>query len=99
VIGFNHCGYDFSTAGRPGEASRSISSCSRGHTADACNPTATFDTDGNAYVGGVLFDIASPASVRRRQVERGHRGAFYHTPAPLSFQTSHHAARCGGQRQ
>jgi len=93
VIGFNHCGYDFSFDGGKTWGSQVPPfwqfQLADGHTADACSdPTATFDADGNAYVGGVLFDIASPASafvVMKSNKEIG--GAFYHTPAPLSFQT------------
>ena len=93
VIGFNHCGYDFSFDGGKTWGSQIPPFwqfiLADGHTADACSdPTATFDADGNVYVGGVLFDIASAASafvVMKSNKEIG--GAFYHTPAPLSFQT------------
>jgi len=58
------------------------------HTADACSdPTATFDAAGNAYVGGVLFDVNAPASgfaVMKSNAPIG--GAFYHNPAPGQFQ-------------
>ena len=59
-----------------------------GHTPDAfSDPTATFDSHGNAYIGSVLFDITSAANalaVMKSNAEFG--GAFYHTPQPLSFQ-------------
>jgi hypothetical protein len=93
-IGFNHCGYDWSfdrgkTWGDqvpPFFQHVALDS----HTYDACSdPTATFDSVGNAYVGGVVFDVASPASgfvVAKSNSPIG--GAFYHTPnAALSFQT------------
>jgi hypothetical protein len=91
-VGFNHCGYAWSFDGGktwgdmvpPFYQFTSLAA----HTFDACSdPTATFDGDGNAYVGGVLFDVASPASafvVAKSNAPIG--GAFYHTPAPLSFQ-------------
>lgn len=91
-IGFNHCGYDWSFDGGKtwGDMVPPFYQflTDGGHTADACSdPTATFDAAGNAYVGGVLFDVASPASafvVAKSNAPIG--GAFYHTPAALSFQ-------------
>jgi hypothetical protein len=60
-----------------------------GHTADAfSDPTATFDADGNAYIGSLLFDINSAASaVAVMKSNAGLGGAFYHTPSPVAFQT------------
>ena len=92
-IGFNHCGYDWSFDGGKtwGDMVPPFYQflLAGGHTADACSdPTATFDAVGNAYVGGILFDVASPASafvVAKSNAPIG--GAFYHTPAALSFQT------------
>jgi len=92
VIGFNHCGYDFSFDGGKTWGSQVPPfyqfQLAGGHTADACSdPTATFDSKGNAYVGGVLFDVASAASAFVvAKSNAGIGGAFYHTPAPLSFQ-------------
>ncbi len=92
-IGFNHCGYDWSfDGGRTwGDQVPPFYQfvLADGHTADACSdPTATFDADGNAYVGGVLFDINSAASAFVvAKSNAGIGGAFYHTPASLSFQT------------
>ncbi|HLE51792.1 MAG TPA: hypothetical protein VI755_06995 [Anaerolineales bacterium] len=91
-IGFNHCGYAWSMDGGKtwGDMVPPFWQflMADGHTADACSdPTATFDADGNAYVGGVLFDVASAASafvVAKSNAGLG--GSFYHTPAPLSFQ-------------
>jgi len=91
-IGFNHCGYDWSfNNGRTwGDQVPPFYQflLAGGHTADACSdPTATFDSNGNAYVGGVLFDVASPASafvVAKSNAAIG--GAFYHTPAQVPFQ-------------
>jgi len=96
VIGFNHCGYDWSyNEGRdwgsvgtaPPPFSQEI--LGDGHTADACSdPAATFDHLGNVYITGVFFDVGSPASaifVAKSNWPNG--GAFYHVPnAALSFQ-------------
>jgi hypothetical protein len=93
VIGFNHCGYDFSFDGGKTWGSQVPPFyqflLASGHTADACSdPTATFDSKGNAYVAGILFDVASPASAFVvAKSNAGIGGAFYHTPAALSFQT------------
>ncbi len=91
-LGFNACGYDFTfNGGRTwGDMNPPFYQfvMADGHTADACSdPTATFDSQGNAYVGGVLFDIASPASAfvtAKSNAQFG--GTFYHTPANLPFQ-------------
>jgi hypothetical protein len=92
-IGYNHCGYDWSFDGGKtwGDQVPAFYQfvLADGHTADACSdPTATFDAQGNAYVGGVLFDINSAASafvVMKSNAPIG--GEFYHTPQALSFQT------------
>ena len=92
-IGFNRCGYDWSfDGGRTwGDQIPPFYQfvMADGHTADACSdPTATFDANGNAYVGGVLFDINSAASAFVvAKSNAGIGGAFYHTPAAGSFQT------------
>jgi len=92
-IGFNHCGYAWSFDGGKTWGDQVPPfyqfQLAGGHTADACSdPTATFDAAGNAYVGGVLFDVASPASAFVvAKSNAGIGGAFYHTPAALSFQT------------
>ena len=91
-IGFNHCGYDFSFDGGKtwGDMVPPFYQflMADGHTADACSdPTATFDSVGNAYIGGLLFDVASPANAFVvAKSNAGIGGAFYHTPAALSFQ-------------
>jgi hypothetical protein len=91
-IGFNHCGYDWSFDGGKtwGDQIPPFYQfvLGDGHTADACSdPTATFDSVGNAYVGGILFDINSSASAFVvAKSNAGIGGAFYHTPAALSFQ-------------
>ncbi|MEP6909434.1 MAG: sialidase family protein [Actinomycetota bacterium] len=91
-IGFNHCGYDWTFNGGNtwGDQVPPFYQFVQldGHTADACSdPTGTWDTHANAYVGGVFFDINSGAnSVSVMKSNAGNGGAFYHTPAPLSFQ-------------
>ena len=54
-----------------------------GHTSDACSdPTGAWDSQGNAYVGGVIFDVASDANaVVVMKSNAGNGGAFYHTPS------------------
>ena len=93
-VGFNKCGYDWSFDGGKtwGDQVPPFYQfvMADGHTADACSdPTATFDSKGNAYIGGVLFDVGGAASafvVAKSNVGIG--GAFYHTPnSALSFQT------------
>ncbi|MBI4671203.1 MAG: exo-alpha-sialidase [Chloroflexi bacterium] len=92
-LGFNHCGYAWSFDGSKtwGDQTPPFYQfvLADGHTADACSdPTATFDFDGNAYVGGVLFDVGSFASAFVvAKSNAGIGGAFCHTPAALSFQT------------
>jgi hypothetical protein len=93
-IGFNHCGYDWSFDGGDtwGDQIPPFYQfvAGDGHTFDACSdPTATFDSQGNAYVGGVLFDITSAASAFLvAKSNAGIGGAFYHSPNPAGgFQT------------
>ncbi|MGB8327221.1 MAG: sialidase family protein, partial [Steroidobacteraceae bacterium] len=93
-IGFNHCGYDFSMDGGKtwGDMIPPFYQFTNklAVTFDACSdPTATFDGAGNAYIGGVLFEInyAASAFVVAKS-NAGINGAFYHTPnAALPFQT------------
>jgi len=93
-IGFNACGYDFSFDGGKtwGDQVPPFYQfiMANGYTADACSdPTVTFDADGNAYIGGVLFQIGDAASAFVvAKSNAGIGGSFFHTPAPLSFQTS-----------
>src|SRR3990172_8770581 len=92
VIGFNHCGYDFSFDG--GKTWGSLTPPFyqflglAGHTFDACSdPTATFDADGNAYVGGVLFDIGTPHSAFLVMKSNApNHNAFYHEPRSIALQ-------------
>ena len=87
-IGFNHCGYDWSFDGgkRWGDQVPPFWQFQLldGHTADACSdPTVAFDSRGNAYIGGVFFDVASGANavlVMKSNAPNG--GSFYHSPDP-----------------
>ncbi len=91
-IGFNRCGYDFSfNGGRTwGDQLPPFYQFLNkdGVTFDACSdPTATFDANGNAYVGGVVFEINFADSgfvVSKSNAPIG--GAFYHTPQSGPFQ-------------
>jgi hypothetical protein len=91
-VGFNKCGYDWSFDGGKtwGDQLPPFYQflLGDGHTADACSdPTATFDAKGNAYIGGLLFDINSAANaVVVSKSNAGIGGAFYHTPANVPFQ-------------
>ena len=91
-IGYNHCGYDWSMDGGStwGDMIPPFWSfvLLDGHTADACSdPTASFDSVGNAYVGGIIFDVASNANaIVVAKSNAGIDGAFYHTPQEGPFQ-------------
>jgi hypothetical protein len=93
-LGFNHCGYDWSFDGGKtwGDQVPPFYQFINldGVTFDACSdPTATFDSKGNAYIGSVLFEINYADSafvVMKSNASIG--GTFYHTPnSALSFQT------------
>ena len=87
-IGFNHCGYDWSFDGgkRWGDQVPPFWQfvLLDGHTADACSdPTVAWDSQGNAYSGGVFFDINSGANaVLVMKSNAGNGGSFYHSPDP-----------------
>ncbi len=91
-IGYNHCGYDWTFDGGLtwGDQVPPFWQIllADGHTADACSdPTATFDSQGNAYVGGIFFDVVGTANailVAKSNFPIG--GAYYHTPVPGAFQ-------------
>jgi hypothetical protein len=89
LIGFNHCGYDWSLNG--GRLWGSVGTSpppfwqelfQNGETADACSdPAGSFDHLGNAYVTGVFFEIFSPASSIWVAKSRWPiKGRFYHIP-------------------
>src|SRR6266508_2395188 len=87
-IGFNHCGYDWSFDGgkKWGDQVPPFWQFTLldNHTADACSdPTVAWDSRGNAYSGGVLFDVASGVSaIVVMKSNAGNGGAFYHSPNP-----------------
>lgn len=93
-IGFNHCGYDWSFDGGKtwGDQLPPFWQffLADGHTADACSdPTVSFDANGNAYIAGILFEVLGDANALIvMKSNAGIGGAFYHSPAPLPFQTS-----------
>ena len=91
-VGFNHCGYDWSFDGGRhwGDQVPPFwqTFLDDGHTADACSdPTLTWDSRGNAYSGGVLFDVNFDASsIVVAKSNAGNGGAFYHSPRQQAFQ-------------
>jgi hypothetical protein len=91
-VGYNKCGYDWSFDGGKTWGDQLPPfyqfALGDGHVPDACSdPTATFDANGNAYVGGLLFDVFSPDSaVVVAKSNAGIGGAFYHSPTPGPFQ-------------
>jgi hypothetical protein len=92
-IGFNHCGYAWSFDGGATWGDQIPPffqfALGDGHTADACSdPTATFDAAGNAYVGGIVFDVSAAANAFVvAKSNAGIGGQFYHSPKVQSFQT------------
>jgi hypothetical protein len=95
MIGFNHCGYDWSFDRGKNWGSAGTSPppfwqmlFTTNDSADACSdPAGTFDHVGNAYVTGVFFEVADVESaiwVAKSNWPNG--GAFYHTPQPGPFQ-------------
>jgi hypothetical protein len=93
-IGFNHCGYDWTFNGGRSWGDQVPPfwqfQLADGRTSDACSdPTATFDANANAYVGGILFNVepqvdASAVVVAKSNAAIG--GAFYHSPLVQPFQ-------------
>jgi hypothetical protein len=90
--GFNQCGYDWTFDGGVtwGDQVPPFYQFLQldNRTADACSdPTVTFDSVGNAYVGGILFNVAAAASsLVVAKSNAPHGGQFYHSPAPGPFQ-------------
>jgi hypothetical protein len=89
VIGFNHCGYDWSlndgkTWGSVGTAPPPFwqELFPTGDTSDACSdPAGTFDHLGNAYVTGVFFDVADiESAIWVAKSNAPIKGRFYHNP-------------------
>jgi hypothetical protein len=91
-LGYNHCGFDWSADGGRtwGDQTPPFYELvlGDGHVADACSdPSVTFDSKGNAYIGGLLFDINAAANAMVvAKSNAGIGGAFFHSPAPGPFQ-------------
>src|SRR5262249_22390615 len=91
-IGFNHCGYDFLNDGGRTWGDQVPPFWQfillDGHTSDFCSdPTVTFDTAGNAYIGGLLININAAANALiAMKSNAGINGAFYHSPVAGPFQ-------------
>ena len=91
-LGYNHCGFDWSVDGGRtwGDQTPPFYELvlGDGHVADACSdPSVTFDSKGNAYIGGLLFDTNAPASAMVvSKSNAGIGGAFFHTPVAGAFQ-------------
>jgi hypothetical protein len=91
-VGFNHCGYDWSFDGglHWGDQIPPFYQfvMANGFTPDACSdPAAAFDSRGNVYVTGILFQVFNAGSailVSKSNADNG--GAFYHTPLEGPFQ-------------
>jgi hypothetical protein len=87
-IGFNHCGYDWTFNGGQTWGDQVPPfwqfQLLDGHTADACSdPTMAFNSRGDVYIGGIFFDVASPANaVAVMKSNNPNGGAFYHSPNP-----------------
>lgn len=90
MVGFNHCGYDWSldrgqrwgsvgTQPPPFYQELFVDTLD---TADACSdPSGTFDHLGNAYVTGVFFDVADfESSIWVAKSRHPIKGRFYHIP-------------------
>jgi hypothetical protein len=95
MVGFNHCGYDFSldfghTWGSAGTSPPPFYQelFVTGDTADACSdPAGTFDHLGNAYVTGVFFEVADvESSIWVAKSNARNAGTFYHEPRQVPFQ-------------
>ncbi len=85
-LGFNHCGYDWTldATAHWGDQTPPFWQFQLldSHVADACaDPTVTWDSQGNAYIGGTVFNTPHPenALVVARS-NAGIHGAFFHSP-------------------
>ena len=85
-IGFNHCGYAWTLDGGShwGDQTPPFFQVPllNQKPAEACaNPTVAWDSEGNAYIAGTIFDIAAPenAVVVAKSNAKIH-GAFFHSP-------------------
>ena len=92
MVGFNHCGYDWSL--NRGDDWGSVGTSPppfyqelflTGDTADACSdPAGSFDHLGNAYVTGVFFDVADVESaIWVAKSNAPLKGRMYHEPRQI----------------
>lgn len=85
-IGFNHCGYDWSVDGGVhwGDGVYPFYQVllSNGHTGDFCSdPTVAFDSQGNAFLGGLSLSIDGlDSAILVARSDAGIGGAFWHDP-------------------
>ena len=85
-VGFNHCGFAWTRdgGGHWGDGTPPFFQLELlpGHTADACaNPTVTWDSQGNAYLAGNLFDVNDSANaIGVAKSNAGIHGAYFHSP-------------------
>ena len=93
-LGFNQCGFDWSFDGGVhwGDQVPPFHQVflGNGHVGDFCSdPTVAWDTDGNAYAGGLEISIDFLAdAVLVAKSNAGIGGAFYHSPdSSQAFQT------------
>ena len=91
-IGFNHCGYDWSLNDGRSWGDQTPPFYGHiglaGYTYDACSdPTVTFDRNGRAYAGGVLFQIFDCQSAVAVTASN-FAGQFWHNPNGDPFTTN-----------
>jgi hypothetical protein len=85
-LGFNQCGFDWSNDGGnhwgDGNPPFHQEFLDNGHVGDFCSdPTVTFDSDGNAFFGGLQISIDSLGDeILVARSDAGINGAFYHDP-------------------
>ena len=85
-LGFGHCGYDWTRDGAAhwGDETPPFFQFQllNGHTADACSdPTVTWDSQGNAYIASVLFNVAGPENaIVIAKSNAGIHGTYFHSP-------------------
>jgi len=85
-VGFNHCGFDWTLDGAShwGDQTPPFFQFAllTGQVADVCaDPTITWDTKGNAYLAGHLFDVADPGdALGVAKSNAGIHGAYFHSP-------------------
>ena len=92
-VGFDHCGFDWTLDGGShwGDGTPPFFQLELlpGHTADVCaDPTVTWDSHGNAYLAGNLFDVDDAANaIIVAKSNAGIHGAYFHSPdASKGFQ-------------